>query len=309
MHGAADCQQLMEEIFFAFGLLGWLIILECTMQCTPQAVMTSPQVNVCSPLMLTDVCWDVNDSFFNSFFFFFFFGDAFPNSLFFILPDLHPTARPHTTKVIRETQAGNGPRWLTCIVQVYSESSSSLTVQLHSLSRLLMLLLISRLSIFSVVCVRDRSGAHTYKFGSAVTLTTPLPLLSGPTPGQRQRVCGAAAAVVHRLFHPHVSAGGGGGWCVSSLGARGFLENSATACTAAASLVRLDCHPSPHLPPSLVSSPLPCRSNAAGRAEEESGESASQRSCERGAAFIEGTSGDDIPIGCCSSWLQPHGWE
>ena len=62
---------------------------------------------------------------------------------------------------------------------------------------------------------------------------------------------------------------GGGGWCVSSLGARVFffLENSATACAAAPSLVRLDCHPSPHLPPPLVSSPLPCRSNAAGRAE------------------------------------------
>lgn len=50
---------------------------------------------------------------------------------------------------------------LTWIVQVYSESSSSLTVQLHSLSRLLMLLLISRLSIFSVVCVRDQGQGHT----------------------------------------------------------------------------------------------------------------------------------------------------
>lgn len=87
----------------------------------------------------------------------------------------------------------------------------------------------------------------------------------------------------------------------STGGEGGFWENSATVCAAAASLVRLDCHPSPHLPPSLVSPPLPCRSNAAGRAEEESGESASQRSCERGAAFTEGTSGDDIPIGCCSS--------
>ena len=258
--------------FLCFGLLGWLITLECATQCTPGAVMTSSQVNVCSPLMLTDVCWDVNDSFFNLFFFFsIYFGDAFPNPPFnFFLPALHPTARPHTTKVIRETQAGNGPRWLTCIVQVYSESSSSLTVQLHSLSRLLMLLLISRLSIFSVVCVRERSGAHAYKSGSAVTLTTPLPLLSGPTPGQRQRVCGAAAAVVHRLFHPRVSAGRGAGAGAFLHWGRGFfffLENSATACAAAPSLVRLGCHPSPHLPPPLVSSPLPCRSNAAGRAE------------------------------------------
>lgn len=86
-----------------------------------------------------------------------------------------------------------------------------------------MLLLISRLSIFSVVCVRDRSGAHTYKFGSAVTLTTPLPLLSGPTPGQRQRVCGAAAAVVHRLFHPRVSAGGAGAGAFLHWGRGGFL--------------------------------------------------------------------------------------
>lgn len=64
---------------------------------------------------------------------------------------------------------GNRKCWppLTWMVQVYSESSSSLTVQLHSLSRLLMLLLMSRLSIFSIVCVRDQGeghAAHTYKF-------------------------------------------------------------------------------------------------------------------------------------------------
>lgn len=58
---------------------------------------------------------------------------------------------------------GNRKCWspLTWMVQVYSESSSSLTVQLHSLSRLLMLLLMSRLSIFSIVCVRDQGEGHT----------------------------------------------------------------------------------------------------------------------------------------------------
>ena len=67
--------------------------------------------------------------------------------------------------VISSVRASSTTRWtdkrkhrspLTWIVQVYSESSSSLTVQLHSRSRLLTLLLIRRLSIFPMrlcVCV------------------------------------------------------------------------------------------------------------------------------------------------------------
>lgn len=83
----------------------------------------------------------------------------------FFLP--HP--QPRYVSISRPPQQGDLKCWspLTWIVQVYSESSSSLTVQLHSLSRLLMLLLISRLSIFSIVCVRDQGQgrtAHTYKF-------------------------------------------------------------------------------------------------------------------------------------------------
>lgn len=51
---------------------------------------------------------------------------------------------------------------LTWIVQVYSESSSSLTVQLYSRSRFLMLPLMKRLSIFLLcVCVWDHKKLHT----------------------------------------------------------------------------------------------------------------------------------------------------
>lgn len=73
-------------------------------------------------------------------------------------PPTQPPSRPPVHP------QGDRTRWppLTWMVQVYSESSSSLTVQLHSLSRLLMLLLISRLSIVSVVCVRDRGEVDPF---------------------------------------------------------------------------------------------------------------------------------------------------
>lgn len=57
-----------------------------------------------------------------------------------------PSARPPQQQGEQAASKHRSP--LTWIVQVYSESSSSLTVQLHSRSRLLTLLLISRLSIF-----------------------------------------------------------------------------------------------------------------------------------------------------------------
>lgn len=101
-----------------------------------------------------------------------------------------------------------------------------------------------------------RRARSTYiQVGSSVTLTTSL--FCGPTPGQRQRLCGAAA-VVHRLMSVCARAEPAEvqhGACVQSVRS----GNSATAAAAALSPVRLDCHPSPHLLPP-VSSPLPCRS-------------------------------------------------
>lgn len=141
---------------------------------------------------------------------------------------------------------------LTWIVQVYSESSSSLTVQLHSLSRLLMLLLISRLSIFSIVCERDHREvhtAHTYKF-----------MFWGVNgvPGLCSNTWSAAA---------RVQTGGGGasfylcvsadwaGCCVSPVNEK--WEHCCNCCCCS-SLVRLNCHPltTPSPPVSAVAMPL-----------------------------------------------------
>lgn len=69
---------------------------------------------------------------------------------------------------------------LTWIVQVYSESSSSLTVQLYSRSRFLMLPLMKRLSIF-LLCVCEWDHKNCTQHRCNVTSTTSL--LFGPTPG------------------------------------------------------------------------------------------------------------------------------
>lgn len=87
---------------------------------------------------------------------------------------------------------------LTWIVQVYSESSSSLTVQLHSLSRLLTLLLISRLSIFSIVCKRDQREARAaHRYGSAFCQVNGVPAPCSNT--------WSVAAIGASFYHQRVS--------------------------------------------------------------------------------------------------------
>lgn len=130
----------------------------------------------------------------------------------------------------------------TWIVQVYSESSSSLTVQSHSRSRLLTLLLISRLSILLRLfgARRGAMSAPHAQLWCRGTLTTCA--FAGPTPSRRRCLRRRCAATVHRL----------------SVGWRLFGEGGNAAAAPPPGPVLT---PPPPLttPFPLVSSPLSCR--------------------------------------------------
>lgn len=152
-------------------------------------------------------------------------------------------------------------------MQVYSESSSSLTVQLHSLSRLRMLLLISRLSIFAIVCARDR-GEDARKFGSLCGHVNDLRAVWSNTWSQAASVrrSGGGAGASSSPACERADGAEGPDGCASSVrqGSRG--KNNATVVSPPLSPVRLHCHPPPHCL-LQVSSPLPCRCSDTGRAE------------------------------------------
>lgn len=82
-------------------------------------------------------------------------------------------------------------RWLTWMVHVYSVSSSSLTVQLYSRSRFLMLPLMNRLNIFSkrkktlLPCV---FRTRTIKLNGNVQVNVTLTAMAGPLRDQKQRI-------------------------------------------------------------------------------------------------------------------------